>query len=61
VLALDGGSRGLIQNSVSVCRGIPPAKVLLDGQNGKRVRSKVGLGSACGGSARQGHAGRAAR
>jgi hypothetical protein len=49
-VALDllGGSKGLIQNSESLCGGKFKAKVLLSGQNGRRLSGQVPMRAACG-------------
>ena len=47
-LDLIGGSRGLIQNSKSLCGKPKKADVTMVGQNGAKVTSKVKLKTACG-------------
>jgi hypothetical protein len=51
VLDLQGGSKGLLQNSLSLCKADRRASVTLVGQNGMKVDRKTTLQSACGSSA----------
>jgi hypothetical protein len=48
VLRLYGGKRGLIENSKNLCKGIGPASVQMDGQNGKPYDFDTRLGTSCG-------------
>jgi hypothetical protein len=61
-LDLVGGSKGLLQNSNSLCEKPKRATVKMTGQNGAGVRSKVKLQAACGKKARhKRHSGKAGR
>jgi hypothetical protein len=51
-LDLQGGSKGLIQNSEPLCGAHNNAAVTMDGQNGKRLQRQVLLQVACGAGAR---------
>jgi hypothetical protein len=52
VLNLAGGSKGLLQNSESLCGKRKKATVKMTGQNGAVVSSKVKLQTSCGSKAR---------
>lgn len=52
VLNLAGGSKGLLQNSESLCRNPKKAQVRLTGQNGAVVRTRVKLQTSCGSKGR---------
>jgi hypothetical protein len=52
VLNLAGGSKGLLQNSKSLCGKPKKATTKMTGQNGAVVKSKTKLQVACGGKAR---------
>jgi hypothetical protein len=58
-LALDGGSKGLLENSAPLCSHTLRAKVTLVGQNGKRTKSTPALQTACGGAQKKRHRHRA--
>ena len=47
-LDLDGGGKGLIVNSESVCSKIGPAVMRMEGQNGRRLNRNLALGASCG-------------
>jgi hypothetical protein len=49
VLKLKGGDRGLLQNSVDLCRGPQSAAIRLVGQNGKVRDLTSRIGTSCGG------------
>ncbi len=51
-LNLYGKARGLLQNTESLCKGIPRAVVQITGQNGRELSSNTKLRSRCG-SAKQ--------
>lgn len=46
-LRLDGGKRGLITNSVDLCRYPQRASLNLIGQNGRRYKTKPVVGTSC--------------
>jgi hypothetical protein len=48
VLRLKGGKRGLIENSVDLCKVAPKAGVKLVGQNGKASEVTQAIGTTCG-------------
>ena len=52
VLKLQGGSKGLLQNSESLCGAPKKASVKMTGQNGRTTESKVPLRATCGAKAR---------
>lgn len=52
-LSLDGGQKGLLQNSANLCKAPRHLNVKLNGQNGKAVEENPLLGTPCGGSARK--------
>jgi hypothetical protein len=55
---MQGGSKGLIVNSRSLCAGTNKATVLMDGQNGKAFDSTPVVKAKCGGKkARKGKKG----
>lgn len=60
-ISLSGGSRGLIQNSESLCAKPQHAIVVFNGQNGKRVVSKPLVKTACGKKSRPSRRGKAGR
>jgi hypothetical protein len=51
VLDLEGGKKGLIQNSESLCGVQKKATVRMAGQNGARATAKVPLSASCGSQA----------
>jgi len=55
VLTLEGGKKGLLVNSTSLCKGAQKAKVAMDGQNGASSNIKKKLKTSCGGSASKHH------
>jgi hypothetical protein len=55
VLRLQGGSKGLLQNSESLCGASKNASVKMTGQNGRTVERQVPLRASCGAK----HGGRA--
>jgi hypothetical protein len=61
VLNLDGGAKGLLQNSTSLCGKSPRAKVKMTGQNGSVHTSEPKIDVACGSKARSKRGGKAAR
>jgi hypothetical protein len=48
IVTLQGGKKGLFQNSTNVCKGTHRITLLLDGQNGKVHDTKPVLGAKCG-------------
>jgi hypothetical protein len=54
VLDLAGGSKGLLQNSESLCGAPKMARVSLTGQNGRRLTRHTKLQTACGANRRRG-------
>jgi hypothetical protein len=57
-LRLQGGKKGLLQNSTNICRARHRAITLFDGQNGKSADQKPALVAHCGSSRhRRGHHG----
>lgn len=46
-VTLLGGSKGLLQNSASLCRGARHARLRIVGQNGDLMKTKVPLGVSC--------------
>jgi hypothetical protein len=48
VLVMQGGKKGLIVNSVNLCRGKHRATVNLIGHNGKRYKTRPVLRADCG-------------
>ncbi len=53
VVDLAGGSKGLLQNSTSLCGTDRKATVSMKGQNGKSLREKTGLRAVCAAKNRQ--------
>jgi hypothetical protein len=53
VLNMQGGAKGLLQNSINVCRAKQRATALFDGQNGKAGDLKPVLRAQCGKKRRQ--------
>ena len=54
-LDLDGGGKGLIVNSKSVCSHIGPVVMRMEGQNGRRVNRNLALGASCGNARHKRH------
>jgi hypothetical protein len=52
-LTLKGGGKGLLVNSKNICRTHAPAKVLIDGQNGKTADQAPHLRNSCARNARR--------
>jgi hypothetical protein len=50
VLSLQGGSKGLLENSKSLCTADTKASVTLVGQNGMEIDRKTSLQTGCGSS-----------
>jgi hypothetical protein len=48
VLKLKGGKKGLIENSVDLCKGAGKATVQMTGQNGKPNNFDAAIGTSCG-------------
>jgi len=48
VLRMQGGAKGLLQNSQNICRGVHRADVRMRAQNGRRQASRPPLESSCG-------------
>ena len=48
-ISLYGGNKGLVENTVDMCRHKPRATVKLTGQNGKAYNTKPRMGVSCGG------------
>jgi hypothetical protein len=48
VLRMKGGKKGLIENSTNLCKKLGPAKVQMQGQNGKQNDSDVAIDTSCG-------------
>jgi hypothetical protein len=57
VLKLKGGKKGLIQNSVNLCRSTQKATVKLTGQNGKPSDFEQKIATSCGGKKSKGKKG----
>ena len=55
VLNMDGGKKGLLVNSTSLCGQAQKASVQLGGQNGISSNTKMKLQTACGGGAAKKH------
>jgi hypothetical protein len=55
VLTMQGGKKGLLVNSESLCKQTQKATVQLGGQNGSSSNSKKKLQTACGGGASKKH------
>jgi hypothetical protein len=55
VLNMEGGKKGLLVNSKSLCGETQKASVQLDGQNGIGSNTKMKLQTACGGGASKKH------
>ena len=55
VLRMQGGKKGLLVNSESLCKQTQKASVQLGGQNGIRSNSKKKIQTACGGKAAKKH------
>lgn len=53
VLSMQGGKKGLLQNSVNVCKGTHITKVKMVGQNGAVINPNTPLKAKCGSSARK--------
>src|SRR5262249_54872228 len=51
VLNMQGGKKGLLVNSTSLCKGTVKAKIQMGGQNGAVANTTKKLQTACGGSA----------
>jgi hypothetical protein len=47
IVTLQGGKKGLFQNSTNICKGVHRATLLLDGQNGKAADSAPLVGAQC--------------
>jgi hypothetical protein len=54
-LSLDGGQKGLLQNSANLCKAPLRVNVKMAGQNGKAVEENPLLGIPCGKSAKKKH------
>ncbi len=52
-LDLEGGSKGLLINSVNLCKARPSASVALTGQNGMTTSGRTRLQTSCGSKARR--------
>jgi hypothetical protein len=48
VLEMQGGKKGLLENSTNICRGSYKAEVKFSGQNGKVVAFKAPIAASCG-------------
>jgi hypothetical protein len=56
VLSLDGGKKGLLVNSTSLCKGARKASIRIVGQNGTTINRRSSVRTSCGaGAARRGH------
>jgi hypothetical protein len=55
VLDLQGGKKGLLQNSSPLCRARGKATIQMTGQNGAVSRKRRKLQTSCGGSASRRH------
>jgi hypothetical protein len=53
VIKLKGGKKGLIENSVDLCKGAGRATVQMSGQNGKPNNFDTAVGNSCGGGKRK--------
>jgi hypothetical protein len=53
VLSMQGGKKGLLQNSVNICKGTHITKVKMVGQNGAVINPNTPLEAKCGSSARK--------
>jgi len=60
-LQMQGGKKGLLENSTDICRNPQAAEVKATGQNGRRTNLSVPLKSNCGGKAKKKRAHRAKR
>ena len=49
VLAMQGGRKGLLENSTDICQGQHRVRLVFDGHNGKRSTSQPALKGDCGG------------
>jgi DNA-binding beta-propeller fold protein YncE len=63
VLEMQGGNKGLLENSTNLCRGTHRAEVEFTGHNGKQANSTPAVGASCGKKHKAGkrHSHRAAR
>jgi hypothetical protein len=59
VLSMQGGKKGLLQNSLNICKGTHMTKVRMVGQNGAVINPNTPLQAKCGSSARKKRAKRA--
>jgi hypothetical protein len=57
VLTMQGGKKGLLQNSTDICGGAFRASVLMDGQNGKAQDANPQLRAKCGAGGHKGKKG----
>jgi hypothetical protein len=55
VLRMQGGKKGLLINSASLCKGAQKATVQMGGQNGRGSKAKKKLQTGCGGGASKKH------
>jgi hypothetical protein len=48
VLSMQGGKKGLLANNTDICKTVPRANVMFEGQNGKRAESSPAVRTDCG-------------
>jgi hypothetical protein len=60
-LSMQGGSKGLLENSTNICRHPQPAEVKATGQNGRRANLSAPLKASCRGKAKKKRAHRVKR